>query len=138
MTYPSPGVSFTENLICGASPRMPVSIFIAMPSDTNPDGDVFGGIIFSQMDLAAGSVASKRAQGRTVTIAVDGFKFLSPVFVGDKVIIYADITKTGTTSITIKVCAYAERGHTEYQEKVTEAVFTFVKIGLDRRPKPLP
>lgn len=109
-----------------------------MPADANPDGDIFGGWLMSHMDLAAGSVASRRADGRTVTIAVEGMQFLSPVFVGDEVLIYADITKTGTTSMTIKVCAYARRGHTELVEKVTEAVFTFVKIGQDRRPKALP
>ena len=118
--------------------RMPTLIVTAMPSDTNPDGDIFGGFVFSQMDLAAGSVSAECAQGRTVTIAVEGFKFISPVFVGDKIIIYADIVKTGTTSITVKVCAYAKRGHTTFEEKVTEALFTFVKIGLDRKPKPLP
>lgn len=135
---PSPGVSVVEPDITYVAPRMPTIMVTAMPSDANPDGDIFGGWLMSQMDLAAGSVASERAQGRTVTIAVEGFKFISPVFVGDKVIIFADIVKTGNTSITIKVCAYAKRGHTPYEEKVTEALFTFVKIGLDRRPKPLP
>ena len=119
-------------------PRMPTSIFTAMPHDTNPDGDVFGGVIMSKMDLAAASTASRRAQGRTVTIAVDAMQFLSPVFVGDEVTIYADIQSVGTTSLKVKVCAYARRGHSEDVEKVTEAVFTFVKIGKDRRPKPLP
>lgn len=117
---------------------MPTTIITAMPSDANPDGDIFGGWMMSQMDLAANSVASRRAHGRTVTIAVDAMQFLSPVFVGDEVTIYADIVSTGTTSLKIKVCAYARRRHTEESEKVTEAMFTFVKIGLDRRPKPLP
>lgn len=117
---------------------MPTRILTAMPSDANPDGDIFGGYIFAQMDLAAGAVASQRAKGRTVTIAVEAMQFLSPVFVGDEVIIYADIVKVGNTSVKIKVCTYARRGHTDEIEKVTEAVFTFVKIGLDRRPKPIP
>jgi acyl-CoA thioesterase YciA len=119
-------------------PRMPTLQITAMPSDANPDGDIFGGWLMSQMDLAAGSVASERAQGRTVTVAVEGFKFLSPVFVGDKVIIYADIERTGTTSVSIKVCAYAKRGHTTLVEKVTEAVYVFVKLGPTRKPVPLP
>jgi acyl-CoA thioesterase YciA len=118
--------------------RMPTRILTAMPTDTNPDGDVFGGWLMAQMDLAAGAVASRRAEGRTVTIAVEGMQFLSPVFVGDEVTIYANIEKEGRTSMTIKVCCYARRGHTEEREKVTEGVFTFVKIGKDRRPKPIP
>jgi acyl-CoA thioesterase YciA len=118
--------------------RMPVRVLTAMPADANPDGDIFGGWLLSQMDLAAGSVASRRADGRTVTIAIEAMQFLSPVFVGDEVLIYADIMKTGNTSITLKVCAHARRGHSELVEKVTEGVFTFVKIGRDRRPKPLP
>jgi acyl-CoA thioesterase YciA len=120
------------------SPRMPIRILTAMPTDTNPDGDVFGGWLMANMDLAAGAVASRRAQGRTVTINVEAMQFLSPVFVGDEVTIYADIVRVGNTSIQIKVCAYARRGHSEDVEKVTEAVFTFVKIGPDRRPKAIP
>ncbi len=119
-------------------PRMPTRILTAMPSDANPDGDIFGGWLMSQMDLAAGAVASRRAKGRTVTISVEAMTFISPVFVGDEVLIYADIIRTGTTSLGIKVCAHARRGHTEDTEKVTEAVFNFVKIGRDRRPKALP
>lgn len=118
--------------------RMPTRIITAMPTDTNPDGDVFGGWLMSQMDLASGAVAARRAQGRVVTISVEGMQFLSPVFVGDEVTIFADIKKVGKTSLTIKVCCYARRGHTEENDKVTEGVFTFVKIGKDRRPKPLP
>jgi acyl-CoA thioesterase YciA len=119
-------------------PRMPTRVLTAMPADANPDGDIFGGWLMSQMDLSAGAVASRRAQGRTVTIAVDAMQFLSPVFVGDEVSIFADIIKIGNTSMKIKVCAYARRGHSEEMDKVTEAVFTFVRIGKDRRPKTIP
>ena len=118
--------------------RIPVSKFTAMPADTNPDGDIFGGFILGKMDLAAASVASQRAQGRTVTIAIEAMQFIAPVFVGDEVSIYADIEKEGRTSMTIKVCCHARRGHTDEVEKVTEGLFTFVRIGKDRRPKPLP
>ena len=118
--------------------RMPTRIVTAMPSDTNPDGDIWGGWLLAQMDNAAGAVASRRAQGRTVTIAVEKMQFLSPVFVGDEVTIYAHIETTGKTSLGVKVCCYARRGHTEEREKVTEGMFTFVKIGMDRRPKALP
>lgn len=118
--------------------RLPTRVLTAMPSDTNPDGDVFGGWLMAQMDLAAGSVASMHAEGRTVTICVDAMQFLSPVFVGDEVSIYADIKEVGTTSMKVKVCAYARRGHTTEVDKVTEGMFKFVKIGKDRRPKPVP
>lgn len=118
--------------------RMPTRVLTAMPSDANPDGDIFGGWLMSQMDLAAGAVSAQRAAGRTVTIAVDAMQFLSPVFVGDEVRIYADIQSVGNTSMKVKVCAYARRGHTVEIDKVTEAVFTFVKIGKDRRPKSIP
>lgn len=117
--------------------RMPTRILTAMPSDANPDGDIFGGWLLSQMDLAAGSVASERAEGRTVTVAIDAMTFISPVFVGDEVRIYADITHVGNTSLKVKICAYARRGHSSDIEKVTEGIFTFVKIGKDRRPRPI-
>lgn len=119
-------------------PRMPIRILTAMPTDANPDGDVFGGWLMSQMDLAAGAICKRRAGGRVVTVAVEGFKFLAPVNVGDEVVIYADIIKTGTSSITAKVCTYAKNGCTGDETKVCEAVYVFVHIGNDKRPKPLP
>ena len=119
-------------------PRMPVRILTAMPTDANPDGDVFGGWLMSQMDLAAGAVTKRRAGGRTVTVAVEGFKFLAPVSVGDEVIIYADITQTGRSSMHCKVCTYAKNGCTGVETKVCEAVYVFVHIGPDKRPLPIP
>lgn len=119
-------------------PRMPVRILTAMPTDANPDGDVFGGWLMSHMDLAASAVAKRRAGGRVVTVAVEAFKFLAPVQVGDEVVIYADIQKTGTSSITMKVCTYAKDGCTGDETKVCEAVYIFVHIGGDKRPRPLP
>lgn len=119
-------------------PRMPVRILTAMPTDTNPDGDVFGGWLMSQMDLAAGAVTRRRANGRTVTVAVEGFKFLAPVKIGDEVIIYADIVKTGTSSMQTKVCTYARRNCTGIETKVCEAMYIFVHIGEDGRPVALP
>jgi acyl-CoA thioesterase YciA len=116
----------------------PTSRVTAMPSDANPDGDIFGGWCMSQMDLAAASVAARRAQGRCVTVAVDGMQFLSPVFIGDEVSIYASVAKVGRTSLAIKVEAFARRQYTEDTDKVTEATFTFVKIGPDRKPRVLP
>ena len=119
-------------------PQMPVRILTAMPHDTNPDGDVFGGWLMSQMDLAAGALTKRRAGGRTVTVAVEGFKFLAPVHVGDEVVIYADIIKTGTSSMTTKVCTYARAGCTGEETKVCEAIYVFVHIGDDLRPRPIP
>jgi acyl-CoA thioesterase YciA len=109
-----------------------------MPHDANPDGDVFGGWLMSQMDLAAGAICKRRAGGRVVTVAVEGFKFLAPVLVGDEVVIYADILKTGTSSLTTKVCTYAKNGCTGIETKVCEAVYVFVHIDENKRPKPLP
>ena len=79
---------------------------IAMPSDTNPAGDIFGGWLMAQMDLAAGNVAARRARGRCATIAVDGFTFLKPVHVGDEVTVHAEIESVGRTSIKLKVSAW--------------------------------
>lgn len=119
-------------------PRMPVRILTAMPNDTNPDGDIFGGWLMSQMDLAAGAVTKRRAGGRTVTVAVEGFKFLAPVHVGDEVVIYADIKKEGTSSMHVMVCTYAREGCTGVDTKVCEANYIFVHIGDDGRPKAIP
>jgi acyl-CoA thioesterase YciA len=116
----------------------PVLRAIAMPSDTNPEGDIFGGWLLSQMDLAAASVAFHRAAGRCATIAVDGMTFISPVFVGDEVSLFGRIVHTGRTSLKVQVEAWRRRRDGEQAHKVTEGVFTFVAIGDDRKPRPLP
>lgn len=118
--------------------RRPVRILTAMPADTNPDGDIFGGWLMSAMDLAGGAICKRHAGGRVVTVAVEGFKFLSPVKVGDEVIIYADIVKTGRTSMSVKVCTYARGGCTGQETKVCEAIYVFVHVGDDGRPKSIP
>jgi acyl-CoA thioesterase YciA len=111
---------------------------IAMPADANPNGDIFGGWLLSQMDLAGGSTAARRAGGRTATVALTGMTFYLPVFIGDEVSCYAEIVKTGRTSITVKVESWARRGLSGERVKVTEGVFTYVAIGPDRRPRPVP
>ena len=116
----------------------PVIRTIAMPADTNPAGDIFGGWLMSQMDLAAGSVAFRRAQGRCVTIAVEGMSFLSPVLVGDEVSLYASLLKTGRTSMQIEVQAWRRERERSEQTKVTHATFSFVAVDDKRRPRPLP
>jgi len=113
----------------------PVVRVIAMPSDTNPYGDIFGGWLMSQMDSAAGSVASRHSRGRAVTIAMDGMTFHRPVFVGDEVSVFAHLTATGRTSMTIAVEAWRRARHEEATYKVTEARFTFVAVGEDRQPR---
>lgn len=92
----------------------------------------------SEMDLAAGAVTKRRAGGRTVTVAVEGFKFLAPVKVGDEVVIYADIKKEGSSSMHVMVCTYALAGCTGQETKVCEAMYVFVHIGDDGRPVALP
>ena len=109
----------------------------AMPADANPYGDIFGGWLMGQMDLAAGSVASRHAGGRAVTIACDAMKFHAPVLVGDEVSVYADLAKVGRTSMTIAVESWARGRHGDEARKVTEAHFTFVAIDQDRRPRPV-
>ena len=111
---------------------------IAMPADANPHGDIFGGWLLSQMDLAGGTVATRRAKGRTVTVAITGMSFHRPVFVGDEVTCYAEIVRVGTTSITVKVESWVRRGIGDEQIAVTEGIFTYVAVGNDRRPRPVP
>jgi len=111
---------------------------IAMPADANPAGDIFGGWVLSQMDLAGGIIAHRRAQGRAATVAVAGMTFHLPVFVGDEVSCYAEIVKTGRTSITVKIESWARRDMTGEHVKVTEGTFTYVAIGPDRKPRALP
>jgi acyl-CoA thioesterase YciA len=110
---------------------------IAMPKDTNPSGDIFGGWIMSQMDLGSGIVALKTAKTRVVTVAMDGMSFLQPVRVGDRVACYAWVEKIGRTSMRIPVEVWVERYMTGEQVRVTEAVFTYVAIGADGRPVPV-
>jgi acyl-CoA thioesterase YciA len=110
---------------------------VAMPGDTNPDGDMFGGWILSQMDLAAYLHARKVTTNKVVTVAIDKFVFHQPVFVGDCLICYAKTERVGRTSINVFIEAIVERKLNHIQEKVTEGVFTFVAIGPDRKPVPV-
>ena len=116
----------------------PALRMIAMPADTNPNGDIFGGWLLSQMDLAGGTVAVRRANGRVATVAVDGMQFHLPVFVGDEVSSYATIKRVGRTSIAVDVEVWACRHRTGERVKVTRGTFTYVAIGDDRKPRPIP
>jgi acyl-CoA thioesterase YciA len=100
-----------------------------MPADLNPAGDVFGGWIMAQVDIAGGIVASRRARGRTATVAVNSFTFKQPVSMGDVVSFFADVVRVGRTSITVSVEVYAQRNpDKELTVKVTEATLTYVAL----------
>lgn len=111
---------------------------IAMPGDANPAGDIFGGWLMAQMDLAAGNVAARRARGRCATVSVDRITFLRPVYIGDEVSLYASIVKVGRTSMNIEVQAWRRSRDGEEQVKVTDATFVFVGLDQGGRPRVLP
>lgn len=109
----------------------------AMPADANPSGDIFGGWVLSQMDLAAGAVAAQRAGGRVATIAIEAMKFHKPVLVGDEVSCYCSVVRVGRTSLAVKVDAWVRRRAGTQRLMVTEGIFTFVAIDAERRPRPV-
>jgi len=111
---------------------------IAMPGDTNPSGDIFGGWVLSQMDIAAGICAGQRAQGRVATVALDAMSFIRPVKVGDILGVYTEIDSVGRTSMTIHVEAWVRRDRIGQREKVTEARFKFVALDDNGQPIPVP
>lgn len=108
---------------------------LAMPSDTNPNGDIFGGWVVSQMDLAAGILAKKHSKGRAVTVAIDSMSFLLPVHIGDVVSCYVSLEHQGKTSMTIKVEVWTNVVETGLQSQVTEGTFTFVAIDEQGKPR---
>lgn len=117
----------------------PVLRVMPMPADANIHGDVFGGWIMANVDVAGAIPAARRANGRVATIAVTSFLFKNPVFVGDLLSFYARVLKTGHTSITVEVEVFAERNRLQAEVvKVTEATLVYVATGEDRRPRPLP
>ncbi len=112
---------------------------VPMPADANQHGDIFGGWIMSQVDIAGGVLAARRARGRVATVAVNAFTFKQPVLIGDVVSFYADIVRVGNTSITVNVEVYAQRNPSDLETvKVTEATLTYVATGNDRKPRPVP
>lgn len=130
--------------ICTSLPQDcdPTLRIVPMPTDTNYAGDVFGGWIMSQVDIAGSLLAIRRAGGRVATVAVNNFVFKHPVFIGDIVSFYAEITKVGRTSITVDVAVFAQRGPREGNKeiciKVTEALLTYVAVDEKRRPRIVP
>jgi acyl-CoA thioesterase YciA len=117
--------------------RIPTLRVVPMPSDVNSTGDIFGGWIMSQVDIAGAIPAVREANGRVATVAVNSFTFKQPVMVGDVVSFYSEVARVGRTSITVDVEVYAERGLAREVVKVTEATLTYVAVGADRRPRPV-
>jgi acyl-CoA thioesterase YciA len=118
-------------------PGSPAIRTIAMPADTNPAGDIFGGWLMSQMDLAAGNLAALTARGRAATVAVEGMKFHRPVKVGDEVSLFAEITRLGRTSMNIHVTAWRRSRASNDSQKVTCATFAFVALDSAGKPRPV-
>ena len=119
--------------------REPTIRVAAMPSDANYTGDIFGGWLMGQVDIAGSIPALHRAKGRVATVAVNSFVFKQPIFVGDVVSFYTRIVKVGMTSITVEVEVYAQRDPAKpVCVKVTEATLTYVAVGEDRKPRPVP
>lgn len=111
---------------------------LAMPADANAAGDIFGGWVMAQMDLACGIRAAERARGRVVTAAVKEMSFAKPMKVGDTLCVYTHVTRVGRTSMTLKVEAWAQRYLSHVMEKVTDADFIMVALDREGRPTPVP
>ena len=122
----------------GIEGREPMVRTVAMPADANANGDIFGGWVLSQMDIAGGVAAGRVATGRTTTVAVEAMTFHRPILVGDVVSVYADVTKTGRTSITVRVETIATRRDGTEPVVVTEGTFIYVAIDDDGKPRPVP
>jgi len=119
--------------------KQPALRVLPMPADANQNGDIFGGWIMSQVDIAGGTVAGKLARGRVATVAVKEFVFKDPVQIGDLLSFYVEVERIGTTSITVTVEVYAERRPSDPKVvKVTEATLTYVAIDGAGRPRPVP
>ena len=119
--------------------KIPALRVVPMPADSNQNGDIFGGWIMAQVDVAGGTVAARIARGRVATVSVNSFVFKQPVQIGDVLSFYAELQRIGNTSVTINVEVYAERGRADTKVvKVTEATLTYVAIDLDGKPRPVP
>lgn len=117
-------------------PRGSLSIrTVCMPADTNPSGDIFGGWLLGQMDIAGGVFAAQTARGRTATVAVDAMVFRKPVRVGDVMCLYTDLVRIGTTSIAVRVEAWVVRQNQDDRILVTEGTFTYVALDEQHRPR---
>ncbi len=118
--------------------RDPILRVMPRPGDINANGHIFGGWILSQMDIAAGIVASRRAQGAVATVAIETMKFIAPILMQDLISIYAELERIGRTSLAIRIEVIATRDRGASDIKVTEGLFTFVALDENHRPRPLP
>ncbi|HEX8623851.1 MAG TPA: acyl-CoA thioesterase [Allosphingosinicella sp.] len=122
----------------GEERREPILRVVPRPGDINSNGHIFGGWVLSQMDIAAGIVASRRADGPVATVAIEAMEFIAPILLHDIISVYAWIERTGRSSMAIRIEVIADRDRGSRQVKVTEGVFTFVALDADNRPRPLP
>jgi len=130
-SHQPPGLSLPEG-------KVPALRVVPMPADSNQNGDIFGGWIMAQVDVAGGVIAGRVARGRVATVSVNSFVFKQPVQIGDVLSFYADLQRVGRTSITVNVEVYAERGREDTTVvKVTEATLTYVAIDAKGRPRPI-
>ncbi|HEX8449617.1 MAG TPA: acyl-CoA thioesterase [Allosphingosinicella sp.] len=116
----------------------PILRVVPRPGDINANGHIFGGWVLSQMDIAAGIVASRRADGPVATVAIEAMEFIAPILLQDIISVYARIERTGRSSMAIRIEVIADRDRGSRQVKVTEGVFTFVALDSTNRPRPLP
>jgi acyl-CoA thioesterase YciA len=116
----------------------PILRVVPRPGDINANGHIFGGWVLSQMDIAAGIVASRRAEGPVATVAIEAMEFIAPILLHDIISVYARIERTGRSSMGIRIEVIADRDRGSRQVKVTEGMFTFVALGEDNRPRALP
>src|SRR3954470_8344438 len=117
--------------------RMPVLRVIPGPTDINANGHIFGGWVLSQMDIAAGITASRRAKGPVATVAIEAMKFIAPIHLRDLISVYAEVERVGRTSMGVRIEVVAERDLGATEVKVTEGLFTFVALDADHRPRPI-
>ena len=118
-------------------PRQPTLRITPGPSDINSNGHIFGGWVLSQMDIAAGIVAARRANGAVATVAIERMEFIAPIELRDLISVYAEVEKVGRTSMQIRIEVVADRDRGEHQIKVTEGLFTFVALDAQHRPRPV-
>jgi acyl-CoA thioesterase YciA len=117
--------------------RSPILRLVPAPADINSNGHIFGGWVLAQMDIAAGIVASRGADGPVATVAIDAMKFIAPILLHDLVSVYAEVERVGRTSIAIRIEVIASRDRGKEEVKVTEGLFTFVALDEKHRPRPV-
>ena len=120
-----------------AARREPILRVVPRPGDINANGHIFGGWVLSQMDIAAGIVAAREADGPVATVAIDAMEFIEPILLHDLISVYAWVERIGTTSIAIRIEVVASRDRGKREVKVTEALFTFVALDENHRPRPV-